>query len=131
MEMKKGIVMSIDVFLASLIVIIFISSFVFYGIKDNVEEKIAADKTLDTLALLETDFVFKNTARIEENIEKYMEDDNYQLVVDYYNPQGSKTGSIIVGNDLSNVLAVSRFSFVIMDSAAVSEFGIASLRVST
>lgn len=128
--MKKGIVLSIDVFIASLIVIMFITTFFFYKVESNIHEKIKSDRISDVLFVLEDEFKLGNQDLIEETLLSIMPAGwKYQLVVDYYDKEGSVVKSFVIGSDLNEVIAVDRRGFVVMDESNIKTFGVAEMRV--
>ena len=128
--MKRGMVLSIDVLIASLIVIMFITTFFYYKIESNINTKIRSDRISDVLFVLEDEFKSSNRDLIEDRLSEIMPDGwEYQLVIDYYGTGGAVENTFVIGSDLSEITAVGRRGFVVLDESNVKRFGIAEMRV--
>jgi hypothetical protein len=128
--MKKGIIISIDVLIASLIVIMFITTFFFYDIDSNIHEKIKSDRISDILFVLEDELKSGDQDLIETGVSDMIPKGwEYHVVVDYYGTDGLITDTIVFGDDLSEIVAIDRRGFVVADESDVTGFGIAEMRV--
>ncbi len=130
---KRGVVLSIDIVLASLLLVYFLTSFSKISHNFDFNRKVINDEARNIVVVLEDELKTMNLTLINDTINELKKEDyDYSLNITYYDKNLNTISSTTLGtsfNDLSNDFSVYNSKGVIIDRGNITTYYFVQLRL--